>query len=405
MRLPLDKLLISRSPHQSQFPEVKSQWQNPGDILSVLMLIGGDIVQRAVAQLACSGPFRITPVAFSFGWVSYSVNALLSSVGTGRLMPDVDCPSIIINASNGYIRQNQSWVLGRLLRDHRSEYDHLQRGLTVSLYSTSASKQTGRPDRDWVYYSGMAVIPLQIGIAVIPGGLYDDWTILLITVTGIMLALATGALPQWHAEKWVARSLSSPNGKRKREVISLTRGNGSKDVIVIVSDGVGLRLEDLAAGRDVHTSSTIAITCILATLWIAHLLTVAGLKNHAWYSFAVGAIGMVQNVITAGARRSPNALGFHLEQMQPTGVIHEDKVFKALQKLENLERGVGLSLVPVFFAGGLREDEEIWIQEAKEALKASQKESQTQPEISAEEERWTPDMDITFVLGADAIRL
>ena len=126
------------------------------------MLIGGDVVQRAVAQLAGSGPFSITPVAFSFGWVAYSVNAVLSSVGTGRLMPDVDCPSIVINASNGYIRQNQSWALGRLLRDHRSEYDHTQSGLTVSLYRTSTLKQTGRPDHDWVFYSGMAVIPLQI---------------------------------------------------------------------------------------------------------------------------------------------------------------------------------------------------------------------------------------------------
>jgi hypothetical protein len=370
--------------HQSQFPTIKSNWQNPGDILSVLMLIGGDIVQRAVAQLTGSDSFSITPVAFSFGWVAYSVNAVLSSVGTGRLMPDVDCPSIVINASNGHIRQNQSWALGRLLRDHRSEYDHLQRGLTVSLYCTSASKQTGRPDHDWVYYGSMAVIPLQIGIAAIPGALYDDWTILLVTMIGILLALATGALPQWRAEKWAARSLSLPNGKRKREVISLTCGNGSKEVIVIVSDGVGFRLEDLAAGREAHNSSTITVACILATLWIAHLLMVAGIKNHAWYQFAVGAIGMAQNVIAAGARRSPNAHGFHLERMRPTGVIHEDKVFLALRKLESLEPGAGLSLVPVFFPGGLRRDEEEWMQQAKEALKTSKKESVSQPEMLAE---------------------
>ncbi|KAI0257079.1 hypothetical protein BJV78DRAFT_1272203 [Lactifluus subvellereus] len=377
-------MLASRSPHLSQFQSVKSQWQSPSDILSVLTLIGGDIVQRAVAQLTGSGPFSITPVAFSFGWVAYSVNAVLSSVGTGRLMPDVDCPSIVINASNGHIRQNQSWALGRLLRDHRSEYDHLQRGLTVSLYRTSASKQTGRPDHDWVYYSGMTVIPLQIGIAAIPGGLYDDWTILLVTMVGIVLALVTGALPHWRAEKWAARPLSSPNGKRKREAILLTQGNGSKDAIVIVSDGVGLRLEDLAAGRGVHSSPAIATatTCTLAILWIAHLLTVAGLRNHAWYQFAVGALGMAQNVIAAGAKRSPNALGFHL---WPTGVIHEDKVFQAIMKLESLEPGAGLSLVPVFFPGALRRDEEEWMRQAKDALKTSQKESRTQPNMLVEE--------------------
>lgn len=346
------------------------------------MLIGGDVVQRAVAQLAGSGPFSITPVAFSFGWVAYSVNAVLSSVGTGRLMPDVDCPSIVINASNGYIRQNQSWALGRLLRDHQSEYDHTQSGLTVSLYRTSTLKQTGRPDHDWVFYSGMAVIPLQIGIAAIPGALYNNWTIFLVTTVGIVLALVTGALPQWRAEKWAARPLLSPDGKRKREAISLTRGNGSKDVIVIVSDGVGLRLEDLAAGREVHSPYTIALTCTLAILWVAHLLTVTGLKNYAWYQFGVGALGMIQNVIAAGARRSPNALGFHLERMSPTGVIHNDKVFQAIVELENLEPGAGLSLVPVFFPGSLRRDEEEWMQRAKEALKTSQKESRTQPEMS-----------------------
>ncbi|KAI0308260.1 hypothetical protein B0F90DRAFT_1665105 [Multifurca ochricompacta] len=314
---------VSHPQHLSQFPAVKSQWQNPGDILSILMLVGGDIVQRAVAQLTGSGPFFVTPVAFSFGWVAYSINAVLSSVGTGRLMPDTDCPSILINAKNGYTRQNQSWALGRLLRDHQSNYDHLQRGLTASLYRTSPSKQTGRPTPDWVYYCSVAVIPLQISISIIPGVLYDDWAILSITVAGIALALATGALPQWRTEKWAARPLVSRDGQRKREVISLTRGNGSKDVIVIVSDSTGLRLEDLAAGRDVHSSFTVTITCILAILWIAHLLTMAGLRNHAWYSLAIGALGMVQNVIAAGARRSQGALGFHLER---TSVIHGDKV-------------------------------------------------------------------------------
>lgn len=41
-----------------------SQWQNPGDVFSVLLVLGGDIIARAQAQLAGS---YITPVAFSFG--------------------------------------------------------------------------------------------------------------------------------------------------------------------------------------------------------------------------------------------------------------------------------------------------------------------------------------------------
>jgi hypothetical protein len=41
-----------------------TQWKNPGDVFSVLLILGGDVVARALAQLAGS---PITPVAFSFG--------------------------------------------------------------------------------------------------------------------------------------------------------------------------------------------------------------------------------------------------------------------------------------------------------------------------------------------------
>lgn len=44
--------------------EFWTQWKNPGDVFSVLLILGGDVVGRALAQLAGS-PF--TPVAFSFG--------------------------------------------------------------------------------------------------------------------------------------------------------------------------------------------------------------------------------------------------------------------------------------------------------------------------------------------------
>lgn len=53
---------------------LRKQWSNPGDILSLLLLIGGDTVQKAIAQLVgyTLSPFGsnglsigITPVAFS----------------------------------------------------------------------------------------------------------------------------------------------------------------------------------------------------------------------------------------------------------------------------------------------------------------------------------------------------
>ena len=90
-------------------------WRSPGDVASLLMIMNGDIVQKAIAQLC--GP-RLVPVAFSFGWVVYSIQALSAVLGTGRLMPtNPDWESIVINLDSGYVRANRSWILGRLLRD------------------------------------------------------------------------------------------------------------------------------------------------------------------------------------------------------------------------------------------------------------------------------------------------
>lgn len=55
-----------------------AQWENPNDILSILLLVGPDVIKSAIAQLAGRA---ITPVAFSFGWVAYAPTALLSSFG------------------------------------------------------------------------------------------------------------------------------------------------------------------------------------------------------------------------------------------------------------------------------------------------------------------------------------
>ena len=44
--------------------EVRQQWTQPTDVFSVLLLLGGEIVNKALAQLAGG---VLTPVAFSFG--------------------------------------------------------------------------------------------------------------------------------------------------------------------------------------------------------------------------------------------------------------------------------------------------------------------------------------------------
>lgn len=59
--------LIARDPifnSTMTVDQLRSQWILPGDVFSVLLILGGDVVARALAQLAGSG---LAPVAFSFG--------------------------------------------------------------------------------------------------------------------------------------------------------------------------------------------------------------------------------------------------------------------------------------------------------------------------------------------------
>ena len=101
--------------------------------------------------------------------------------------------------------------------------------------------------------------------------------------------------------------------------------------------------------------------------WILLLLTVEGLEGDAaWFLFAIGSLGMVQNVYASGARRTTNAHGFNL-RVDKDNTYHK-KVIEALKAAEAKEPGVGLALLPVFFPGGLRPDEETWKHQAREIL-------------------------------------
>src|SRR5579862_8567675 len=89
--------------------QLRTQLSNPSDILSLLLLVGGDIVQKALAQFVSVrvklttryGPtLLLTPVAFSFGWVAYAFTSLTSIIGGKQLMPEPDCPSIVVNCEN-----------------------------------------------------------------------------------------------------------------------------------------------------------------------------------------------------------------------------------------------------------------------------------------------------------------
>jgi hypothetical protein len=59
----------------------KGEWASPSNYaFTVLLLVGGDVVSRALAQLAGG---TITPVAFSFGMSLFYIRITFTTEGTG----------------------------------------------------------------------------------------------------------------------------------------------------------------------------------------------------------------------------------------------------------------------------------------------------------------------------------
>ncbi|KAL8797881.1 MAG: hypothetical protein Q9195_000233 [Heterodermia aff. obscurata] len=211
--------------------------------------------------------------------------------------------------------------------------------------------------------SGLAVITLQISIAVIPLALFSEWATLVLVISGIFLGSAQAALPQWRREKWAC--------PMKGKTISITRGNGHRHVVVLLSSPKGLDLEILATGSNGQQGlpfiTKIAVG-ILATCWIILLISVAGLKQGSWYLLAIGTIGMIQNIIVAASPRSPGAFGLHLDFVQ---TIKAAKVSKALMAAEQSYPGIGTSLLSIFHPNGFHapEDEvDFWRRAGSETI-------------------------------------
>jgi hypothetical protein len=222
-----------------------------------------------------------------------------------------------------------------------------QTGLCISIYEPSQIRNAGEPAHDLIYWSGLGVALFQFVLAAIPIITSEDWGILMITFSGTVFALITGSLPQWRVEKWACRR-SSPN------TYIITRGNGAQHAIVILGNGKGLNFEDLAvSGQMIDRSPDMTRIClaIISTLWISLLIAAAGMRSNTWYLLAVGGTGMLQNVLVAGWRRDPDALGVHLDFVE---VIGEMTAMDTLLKLEAKYTRAGKSLLPIFFPGELR---------------------------------------------------
>lgn len=357
---------------------LRDQWSNPNDIFTILLIIGGDIVQVAIAQL-CAGPVPyLTPVSFSFGWVTYAVSTVRSAVGENRLMPKPELDCILINAKSGYRRKNYSWVLSRMLRDfefwrpaacddietaklgelreenrrlpddRRADDEDVKIGLRVTIWECTSAVSVGHGDG--LYWTGLAVTVVQLTIAIVPWIIYDESLTFIATLAGTLLSYASGALPQWTEEKLGARKANY------NKDVFLTEGNGAHDVVLILGHYNGLDLETLAsAQRELRSPwTTRVLSVVLATLWLALLICVAGWSRHTWFLLGCGMVGMVHNVGAAGMARRPEAFGISLQYCE---TLVARKVMEVLQLLEIVHPRAGAALLAEFFPGALRNRE------------------------------------------------
>lgn len=367
------------------------QWRNPSDVTTILMIIGGDVVRKALAQTTGT---LFTPVCFSFGWVAYAFTVIIDIIGDGRLLPQPDYPAKLINLNTGYFRDNKHWVVGRILRDNEAwisrRYPLGSFAIRISIYEAeSTHKHSGTFPYSLIHLAGGSMMVLQLVVASIPVILYSDWIILLITGAGTLLALSWGLLPQWKIEKL-------PNRLNSKDTYGLTVGNGSKDIMVIKGMGRCLNLEELCTadsprhGRPWEQSARLSrrrgtfgrdrvnstqrnsrehlgvpdgfwitrVACyVQCLLWMAILVTVAAVKENTWYLIIVGSIGMFQNAVLAGMDRNPRRRNLPL---QLTDVIRTRKVMDGLMDLETAHEGCGRHLVAEFFPGELRDMETDW---------------------------------------------
>ncbi|KAI1090544.1 hypothetical protein F5B19DRAFT_504004 [Rostrohypoxylon terebratum] len=313
---------------------LRSQWVNPSDLMSLFLLIGSDVVQQAIAQLVGyelhlpgmrQYGIPITPVALSFGWVAYAFSNLVNVVGDMKLLPTDYQPSIVVNCATGFQRGNRSWILNRLLSDHEIKCDAQTRkdietkgekftrdSIRIDIFQLE--KDIG-PRLDYVWWLGWVAIIIQLGVAIIPWVLYGDYGTLLVTLGGNLLIAVTCALPQWKEEKW-------PNAKMFNEgVFCLTRGNGHPYIMVFVGAPGSWDIEKLATGYSPPRKETRWVSFTLAILWTCLLISLSGLQENTLYYMCIGVIGMLHNILAAGATRSSSALNVYMTSYAPVATI------------------------------------------------------------------------------------
>lgn len=342
----------------------RKQFTNPSEIMNVMLLIGGDVIQKAILQLA--GFSIVTPVVFSFGWVTYAFNSMANG---GKDLPDPDYAMTVIPvAPDAPPIQNQSFLLGRLLRDlerrvrKEAKSSSSGSGLIVSVFEIDPAPRRGhrcgplKPCKDLIWWSFLPFLVVQLAVAAVPVILTRNWSIMLIAASGNALALVSASLPTIRRNKYACR-------RRSGNPCVLTRGPGSRYAFLILPNASRLQildgtvshmphLDDLAYGYTKSQTSYLYSVC-LCLLWVVLLIAVGGLDDDTWYLFAVGALGMAHNVLVASIARDPESHGVPLKKTRGPvfqfGLSGPTQVPDVLAKLEEAYPGAGRALLPVHY--------------------------------------------------------
>jgi len=223
------------------------------------------------------------------------------------------CSCIVIHGHSGQIRANNSWILGRLMRDYPTWMSKEVRrrtqaaiaqstqvpkppsvSLCVGVYQPVARPKRGKPIWDKVAVSGLMFVILQLVLSAMPFFWAKNWLPFAITLIGTLLAWLPLAILPWTDEKWTCR-------KGPTAPFIITKGNGHQHAIVILGSSLGLHLEDLATSQR-PVSGTVKLQVLgLATLWVLFLVASrsVGSSSSALWLLAVGAVGMLQNILVA----------------------------------------------------------------------------------------------------------
>ena len=322
---------------------------HPGIALALYLSLTPDIMQRAQA-IPGSGVFCLE-------WPRYLVSLLTRK----NAPPAHDWPSTVINVNSGYARTNRSATIEHLLQSHASK--PTSRGLTLTFLYTSHAP--GMPGGDLAAWSAPAVMLVQLVGASMLERVGASQSVFQLVSTGMYLSVLSGITLIFQRKQ----ELRSARAVKQREVVCVTSGNGSTDAIVVVTEPGGAKIEDIAAARTggLGIGASIFVALLLAT-WAVLLLTFTKLSAvDAWCVLGVCALGTIHATYLARTWRSAKGLGFKFEKKT---VVHGDKVMTALMAAEEIEDGVGLALLPVFFPGPLRPKEEEWWEARKGAPKS-----------------------------------